>query len=75
MAKPMYQSVFKIMPTTWLPNSIAKSLTIQNLSIFTDLSCYSYTFLRGDWSSHKKSMGEYQKNWTHHDQLNDNVGI
>ena len=70
----MYEPFNNISLINWPPNSNAKFLTIQNVYVSSEASCSYSSFLRGDWSSHKNYMGEYQNNLTHHGQYIDNVG-
>ena len=75
MVESVYELINKTAPITSLPNSNAKSLTVQKTYVYIELSCSSNTFRRGDWSSHKNHMGEDQNKLTYDGQFSDSVGI
>jgi hypothetical protein len=66
----VYKSDDKTPPIKWLPNANANSLTIQNEFVS---ACAFDTLLRGDFSSHKISMGEDQNSLIYHGQTDDSV--
>ena len=75
MVVPKYKLVDMIVPITYLPNSNAKSLTIQNLHVSSKSLVASNTFLRHGFYSHKKHMGGDQNSLTQHGRLGDSVDI